>query len=102
MDITRRRLLSFVPAAALLTAVNPAPASASGPASTRAETGQAAGTAQLLANLVGIFAGTPESNQRPEVKAKLAALDQTARTWLSAMDRAQAGELFAGLPLGTS
>ena len=105
MDITRRRLLSFVPAAALLTAVNPAPASAtaSGTTAIRGATAtRAAGTAQLLANLVGIFAGTPESNQRPEVKAKLAALDQTARTWLSAMDRAQAGELFAGLPLGTS
>jgi hyaluronate lyase len=97
MDITRRRLLSFVPAAALLTAVNPAPAGAAPPTGARST-----GADSLLTNLVAIFAGTPESNARPEVKAKLAALDQTARTWLVAMDRAQAGELFAGLPLGTS
>ena len=31
MDITRRRLLSFVPATALLTAVNPAPAARAAP-----------------------------------------------------------------------
>ena len=90
MDITRRRLLSFVPAAALLTAVRPLEAFAA-PADN-----------QLLANAIAIFAGTDESNARPEVAAKLAAIDQTARTWLAAMDRAQAGELFAGLPLGTS
>ncbi|MDX6261212.1 MAG: hypothetical protein QOH84_2900 [Kribbellaceae bacterium] len=92
MDITRRRLLSFVPAAALLTAVNPAPAGAT--ASSEAP--------RLLANTIAIFTGTPESNARPEVKAKLAAIDQTARTWLTALDRAQPGELFAGLPLGSS
>ena len=56
----------------------------------------------MLANAIAIFAGTAESNARPEVAAKLAALDSTARTWLAAMDRAGAGELFAGLPLGTS
>lgn len=92
MDITRRRLLSFVPAAALLTAVNPASATADA-------TSEAA---QLLANTLEIFTGTPESNARPEVKAKLTAIDQTARTWLTALDRAQPGELFAGLPLGVS
>ncbi|GAA1566692.1 hypothetical protein GCM10009789_20250 [Kribbella sancticallisti] len=103
MDITRRRLLSFVPAAALLTAVNPAPASARGmPAGVRGTGVRGAGAAALLANLVGVFAGTAESNARPEVQAKLAAIDRTAQTWLAAMDRAQAGELFAGLPLGTS
>jgi hyaluronate lyase len=89
VQISRRRLLSFVPAAALLTAVRPASASASE-------------APLLLENLIAIFAGTPESNARPEVKAKLATLDQTARTWLAALDRAQPGELFAGLPLGTS
>ncbi|MEV6416127.1 polysaccharide lyase family 8 super-sandwich domain-containing protein [Kribbella sp. NPDC051718] len=92
MDITRRRLLSFVPAAALLTAVRPAPATA----------GTTSEAAQLLANTLAIFTGTPESNARPEVKAKLNAIDQTARTWLANLDRAQPGELFAGLPLGTS
>lgn len=96
MRISRRRLLSAVPAAALLSAVNPAPSRAT-PAGVRST--EADG---LLGNLVGIFAGTAESNARPEVQAKLAAIDQTARTWLAAMDRAQAGELFAGLPLGTS
>jgi hyaluronate lyase len=92
VDITRRRLLSFVPAAGLLTAVKPSFASA--------DTG--ADTARLMANTVAIFAGTPESNARPEAAAKLAATDQTARTWLSAMNAAGAGQLFAGLPLGTS
>ncbi|GAA1541813.1 polysaccharide lyase family 8 super-sandwich domain-containing protein [Kribbella lupini] len=98
MELSRRRLLSFVPAAALLTAVHPAPASAA----ESGGVGSAAGPDQLLANLVGIFTGTAESNARPEVAAKLAALDQTARTWLAAMDRAGAAEAFAGLPLGTS
>ncbi|WBQ05765.1 polysaccharide lyase family 8 super-sandwich domain-containing protein [Kribbella sp. CA-293567] len=93
MQITRRRLLSFVPAAALLTAVHPAAAAT---ATTASE------APRLLDNLVAIFAGTPESNARPEVRAKLATLDQTARTWLAALDRAHPGELFAGLPLGTS
>jgi hyaluronate lyase len=95
VEITRRRLLSFVPAAALLSAVRPAAATAAGVDATAAE-------AQLLTNAIAIFAGTDESNARPEVAAKLATLDQTARTWLAAMERAQAGELFAGLPLGTS
>nr|WP_112248655.1 polysaccharide lyase family 8 super-sandwich domain-containing protein [Kribbella monticola] len=95
MEITRRRLLSFVPAAALLSAVRPAQAIAGG-------VDESPGQAKLLGNAVAVFAGTAESNGRPEVAAKLAAMDQTARTWLSAMDRAQPGELFAGLPLGTS
>ncbi|TDD13341.1 silent information regulator protein Sir2 [Kribbella turkmenica] len=95
MDITRRCLLSFVPATALLTAVNPAP-------SARATRSAVADANQLLTNTVAIYAGTPESNARPEVAAKLTAIDRTARTWLTAMDGAGAGELFAGLPLGTS
>jgi polysaccharide lyase family 8-like protein len=92
VHITRRRLLSFVPAAALLTAVEPASAQAT----------SSSEAARLLANAVAIFAGTPESNARAEVRAKLTAIDQTARTWLAALDRAQPGELFAGLSLGTS
>ncbi|MFI7059621.1 polysaccharide lyase family 8 super-sandwich domain-containing protein [Kribbella sp. NPDC050124] len=98
MDITRRRLLSFVPATALLTAVNPAPTARAGATIAALE----ADASQLLANAVAVYAGTAESNARPEVAAKLANLDATARTWLAAMDRAQANELFAGLPLGTS
>ena len=101
MEISRRRMLSFVPAAALLTAVKPAPASAT-TADLGTATAEAAAEQQLLTNLVAIFAGTTESNSRPEVATKLAGLDQTARTWLAAMDRAAANELFAGLPLGTS
>ncbi|RZT12855.1 hyaluronate lyase [Kribbella sp. VKM Ac-2569] len=96
MDLTRRRLLSFVPATALLTAVNPASAA-------RATMGAVnADPSQLLANAIAIYAGTAESNARPEVAAKVTAIDTTARTWLAALDRAGSGELFAGLPLGTS
>jgi len=97
VDITRRRLLSFVPATALLTAVNPAPSARAATLTTRA-----ADPSQLLANAIAIYAGTAESNVRPEVAAKVAAIDSTARTWLASLDRADAGELFAGLPLGTS
>ncbi|TDW81089.1 polysaccharide lyase family 8 super-sandwich domain-containing protein [Kribbella sp. VKM Ac-2566] len=96
MDLTRRRLLSFVPATALLTAVNPAPAARAGRAAVNAD------PSQLLANAIAIYAGTAESNARPEVAAKVTAMDNTARTWLTALDRAGSGELFAGLPLGTS
>jgi hyaluronate lyase len=96
VEITRRRLLSFVPATALLTAVNPAQAAHATMGAVSADPGQ------LLANAIAIYAGTAESNARPEVAAKVAAIDSTARTWLSALDRAGAGELFAGLPLGTS
>ncbi len=92
MYISRRRLLSFVPATALLSAVNPARATAVAASEPNA----------LLANAIAIYAGTAESNARPEVAAKLIAMDATARTWLAAMDRAGASELFAGLPLGTS
>ncbi|WP_329113701.1 polysaccharide lyase family 8 super-sandwich domain-containing protein [Streptomyces sp. NBC_01465] len=88
MEITRRSLLSAVPAAGLL-AVLPAPEA------------RAADGGRLLANTVGILAGTTESNSRPETAAKLAAIDKTARANLKSMDAAGAGELFAGLVLGT-
>ena len=96
MDLTRRRLLSFVPATALLTAVNPAPAAHATLDAMNAD------PSQLLANAIAIYTGTAESNARPEVAAKVTAIDTTARTWLAALDRAGSGELFAGLPLGTS
>ncbi|WP_367045940.1 polysaccharide lyase family 8 super-sandwich domain-containing protein [Streptomyces sp. Je 1-332] len=92
MDITRRRLLAALSAAGLL-AVVPAPPVSAAVA--------AAGGERLLANTVGIFAGTAESNARPETAAKLAAIDRTARTNLKAMDDAGEGELFAGQALGT-
>nr|WP_238355196.1 polysaccharide lyase family 8 super-sandwich domain-containing protein [Kribbella sandramycini] len=68
----------------------------------RAATDAPGGAGLLLSNAIAIYAGTAASNTRPEVAAKLTALDATARTWLAAMDRAGSGELFAGLPLGTS
>lgn len=92
MEITRRRLLSALSAAGLLAVIPMLPASA-------AEA--AADSALLLANTVDVFAGTAESNARPETAAKLTAIDRTARTNLKAMDDAGEGELFAGLPLGT-
>jgi hyaluronate lyase len=96
VDLTRRRLLSFVPATALLTAVNPAPAARAALGAMNAD------PSRLLANAIAIYAGTAESNARPDVAAKVTAIDTTARTWLAALDRAGSGELFAGLPLGTS
>ncbi|MEU6769388.1 polysaccharide lyase family 8 super-sandwich domain-containing protein [Streptomyces sp. NPDC046853] len=92
MDITRRRLLSALSAAGLLAVIPALPASAAG---------AAADSSRLLANTVGIFAGTTESNARPETAAKLAAIEKTARTNLKSMDDAGEGELFAGLVLGT-
>ncbi len=73
MELTRRRLLSLMSAAGLLTIVTPQ----------RAGADTTDDRATLLANTVAIFAGTPESNARPEVAAKLAAIEQTARTWLA-------------------
>ncbi|NUO55436.1 MAG: silent information regulator protein Sir2 [Hamadaea sp.] len=94
MSISRRALLSTVPAAALLTVAG----------QIRAGKAQAAPGDQdrLIANTVAMLAGTPESNARPEVAGKLAAIEATARTWLQALDTAGSGELFKGLPLGTS
>ena len=92
MEITRRRLLSIVPAAGLLAVVP----------SVRASADPVSDHATLLANTVAMFAGTAESNARPEVAAKLAAIGQNARTRLTAMDTAGVGELFKGVTLGTS
>ncbi|WP_371526585.1 polysaccharide lyase beta-sandwich domain-containing protein [Streptomyces sp. NBC_01283] len=92
MEITRRRLLSALSAAGLLAVIPTLPASAAA---------AAADTARLLDNTVAVFAGTTESNARPETAAKLAAIDRTARTNLKSMDDAGEGELFAGLTLGT-
>ncbi|MCW6005023.1 silent information regulator protein Sir2 [Micromonospora sp. CPCC 205371] len=85
-------MLSTVPAAVLLAAVGTRPARAA--ASTDLAT--------LMSNMVAMFAGTAESNAHADVAAKLAAIDSTARTWLTAMDQAGAGELFQGVPLGTN
>lgn len=107
MKISRRGLLSVLPAAGLSAVFLPGRAGAA-PAGTAtggiagATVDPAVANATILANTVGIFAGTAESNSRPEVAAKLNGIERTARTWLSAMDRAGDGELFAGLPLGSS
>jgi hyaluronate lyase len=91
MELSRRHMLSLVPAAGLLAVARPGVAVA-----------DPGGLARLLANTVTIFAGSAESNARPEVAGKVAAIERAARTNLAAMDGAGAGELFAGLPLGTS
>ncbi|MFD7446359.1 hypothetical protein [Streptomyces sp. NPDC059909] len=93
MEITRRRLLSALSAAGLLTVIPPRSASA-------AEVAEA--SARLLANTVAVFAGTAETNARPETAAKLAAVARAARTHLQSMDAAGPDELFAGLVLGTN
>jgi hyaluronate lyase len=87
--MSRRQVLSLLPAAGLLAVAAPARAAAG------------IDHARLLANTVSIFAGTPEVNARPEVAGKLAAIVKTARQRLTAMDQAGTGELFSGLALGT-
>lgn len=91
--ISRRRLLSVAPAAAIAAAATPR--------------GQAVAATdgdfvRLMSNTVAIFAGTAESNARPEVADKLAGIDRTASKRLASMDTAGKGELFSGVPLGTS
>ncbi|MBA0052508.1 silent information regulator protein Sir2 [Streptomyces sp. AJS327] len=92
MEITRRRLLTALSAAGLLTVVPAVPASAA----EVAEDGP-----RLLDNLVAVFAGTAESNARPETAERLAAIGKDARDNLAEMDAAGPDELFAGLELGT-
>ncbi len=92
MELSRRRMLSLMSAAGLLTIVTPQRAGA--------DTTDDRGT--LLANTVAVFAGTAASNARADVAAKVTGITQTARTWLTRMDSAGAGELFQGVPLGTN
>ncbi|MER7787300.1 polysaccharide lyase family 8 super-sandwich domain-containing protein [Streptomyces sp. NPDC097640] len=94
MQISRRALLSLVPAATL-SAVAPS-------AVARPRYARAADHAGVLDNATAVLAGTADSNARPEVAAKLAAIGSTARARLTALDDAGPGELFRGLPLGTS
>ncbi|WP_330174394.1 polysaccharide lyase beta-sandwich domain-containing protein [Streptomyces sp. NBC_01498] len=98
MPLSRRTLLTTLPASALLALAAPLRARAAG----RPPIGPRAHHPVLLANTLAIFAGTAESNARPEAAAKLAALAATARTRLAALDGAGPGELFKGVPLGTS
>jgi hyaluronate lyase len=94
MVISRRAVLTALPATAATAALWAAPGS-------RAY-GAQGDRSLVIANAVAMLAGTPESNARPEVAPKLAAIDAAARSRLAAMDAAGDGELFAGLPLGTS
>jgi hyaluronate lyase len=89
MELSRRQVLSLVPAAMLMARVVPASAD------------PVADLARLKTNTVEVFAGTASSNARPEVAPKLAAIEQAARARLADMDAAGDGELFANLPLGT-
>jgi polysaccharide lyase family 8-like protein len=89
MELSRRQVLSLVPAAVLMARVVPASAD------------PAADLARVRSNTIEVFAGTASSNARPEVAPKLTAIVQAARARLADMDAAGAGELFANLPLGT-
>ncbi|PSL05875.1 hyaluronate lyase [Haloactinopolyspora alba] len=92
MELSRRRLLSLLSAAGVLPVVAPRLAGAA----------PAADTSRLLTNTVAMLAGTAQSNARPEVAGRLAAIDRTARNRLERMDAAGDGELFSGEPLGPS
>jgi len=89
---TRRQVLAMVPAGAFLAIAAPLRARADSPAD----------HPRLLANARAIFAGTAASNSRPEAAARLAAIHTAARSHLAGLDSAGPGELFAGVPLGTS
>lgn len=102
MQLSRRSLLSVIPAAALLTVAQPLRARAADSRTAATSAAAAADHAALLRNTVAIFAGTADSNARPEVADKLAAIEATAQQRLAAMDGAGEGELFTGLPLGSS
>lgn len=95
-QMSRRQVLSLLPAAGLMTAASPARAAPGDGAADEAGVDHA----RVLANTVAVFAGTPAVNARPEVAGKLAAIAATAGQRLAAMDRAGDGELFAGLRLG--
>ncbi|MFE2060172.1 polysaccharide lyase family 8 super-sandwich domain-containing protein [Streptomyces sp. NPDC059446] len=106
MELSRRSALSVIPAAALWAVSRGLRAEASPRQGRSAAPGAPASTDEaadvLLRNTVAVFAGTAESNARPEVAPKLASLRATADARLAAMDAAGQDEVFAGLPLGTS
>ncbi|MFI0897517.1 polysaccharide lyase family 8 super-sandwich domain-containing protein [Streptomyces sp. NPDC020983] len=91
--MSRRALLSTLPAGALLALAGRIPA---------ADAADPDDAARVVANATAVFCGTAESNARPEVAGKLAAIEAAATSHLAAMDAAGAGELFHGLGLGTS
>ncbi len=99
MELSRRTLLSMVPAGALLALAEPlrARADARPAAGTGTTSAAAADIDTLTANILALYAGTAESNARPDVAAKLAAIQATALSRLAALDAAGPGELFQGL-----
>ncbi|MEU9061065.1 polysaccharide lyase family 8 super-sandwich domain-containing protein [Streptomyces sp. NPDC048430] len=102
MEFSRRSALSVIPAATLWALSRTLRAEAA-PAASQESTGSSDRVPDaLLTNTVAVFAGTAESNARPEVAPKLASLRATAQARLAAMDGAGTDELFEGLPLGTS
>ncbi|MFI2777764.1 polysaccharide lyase family 8 super-sandwich domain-containing protein [Streptomyces sp. ALB3] len=106
MELSRRSALTVIPAAtlwaisqALRAGAEPRPGR---PAASGSPASPDADRTALLRNTVAVLTGTTASNARPEVAPKLASLRATARARLAAMDGAGHGELFEGLPLGTS
>lgn len=98
MHLSRRALFRVVlPATTLLMVDQPLRARA-----TPQPDAGPANRAVLVSNTVAIFAGTTDSNARPEVGAKLTSIASTARARLTAMGNARQGELFEGVPLGVS
>ncbi|OEU86888.1 silent information regulator protein Sir2 [Streptomyces abyssalis] len=112
MELSRRALLSMVPASALLALAEPLRARAAGvprdpatgePSTGHLPAGPGGDLARLAANTVAVLAGTAEVDARPEVAGKVAAITGAAQDRLEAMDAAGDGELFQGLgDLGTS
>ncbi|MFB4423008.1 polysaccharide lyase family 8 super-sandwich domain-containing protein [Streptomyces sp. QL37] len=102
MEFSRRSALSMIPAATLWALSQSLRAEAAPGASPHSPGSSDRAPDALLTNTVAVFAGTAESNTRPEVAPKLAALRATARARLAAMDGAGQDELFEGVPLGTS
>ncbi|MEV2247668.1 polysaccharide lyase family 8 super-sandwich domain-containing protein [Streptomyces sp. NPDC049970] len=100
MELSRRSALSLIPAVTLSTVAQAPPARAAN--GVEAPSDGESGPAVVLDNTAAVFAGTAESNARPEVAPKIASLRATAYARIAAMEAAGSGELFEGLPLGTS
>ncbi|MFD7973979.1 polysaccharide lyase family 8 super-sandwich domain-containing protein [Streptomyces clavifer] len=104
MGLSRRSVLSVIPAATLPAVARTLRARSSdhGDAASSPSRDVAADHATLLRNTVALFAGTTESNTRPETSPRIASILTTARARLAAWDDAGQDELFEGVPLGAS
>jgi hyaluronate lyase len=95
--IKRRGVLIGAGALASIAATRPQRANADTPEDAATE------LATVLANTLTLFAGTIETNADPAVATKLAAIERSARTRLTAMDQAGVNQLFSGVgDLGVS